>query len=360
MGATHSPRIGIIGGLGNEAMVDLLKKIQTVTHDTPPAFIAFGNSRLAYKPEEVGKHWQPEDLPEQRRVDTARYTLRLMQHLGVDSLGLACNSAHSLFRELLQDIPLPFVDMLKQTATTLEGTSSNVLVMGVDSLIHSGLYQSALTEKGVTSTSPNPENQKKVMAAIYDPEFGIKTAKITEQAERLLCEVITDECTRQQCKLVVLGCTELPLALTSESCQRFKQNGWIPQNIDVIDASSVLAQALVDAISPQNSENEGNGLAQPLSLFAGNNLDWFPPLTFKVNSLEQAIDIQQAIFDSCCDYLAKQGKGITGSYWHLPTLFFSQTETDIEQSLSELGITAHSGDCQLSELVDNVLPAFYS
>ena len=215
--------IGVVGGLGNEAMVDLATKMSVVPGHENNDYVFYGNSRLAYKPAEVGFDWLPTDIPERRKLATAVYTSRILQFLGCGVLGLACNSAHPLFREIIADIPVRFVDMIHETACCLKDESGKVLILGVSSLVESGLYQDALAENRVACVSPSPVNQKKIMSAIYDSSFGIKTAKITAQAESLLCEVLMDEYEKQGCRRVVLGCTELPLALTVESCGRFKK-----------------------------------------------------------------------------------------------------------------------------------------
>ena len=347
-------RIGIIGGMGNEAMVDLMAKISSLPEHKECQFVAFGNARLAYKPQEILQQWLPTDIPELRKFDTAVYTLRLMQYLAVDHLGLACNSAHELFRRILPDIPVTFVDMIKQTATSLQGCQDTVLVMGVNSLIESGLYQTALTEQGIKATQPAVENQVKIMEAIYNPDFGIKTAKITQQAETLLCEVICDEIAKQGCTKVILGCTELPLALTASSCQRFKAQGMLPLNVEVIDASMALAQALV------STQGQSEALIQPLVTYQGQHLDWATPLAFNVSSLDQAIMIQQRIFDYTVHYLTERNQSLAGSYFHLPTLFFTESATDIKQKLVDLNVDVYSDINILDKIITNKLANYYS
>lgn len=348
------PRIGIIGGMGNEAMVDLMVKMTLLPAHREYQFVAFGNARLAYKPQEVMQKWLPTDIPELRKFDTAAYTLRLMQYLAVDHIGLACNSAHELFRRILPNIPVTFVDMINQTATSLQGCQDKVLVMGVNSLVESGLYQTALTAKGITATQPSVANQAKIMESIYNPSFGIKTAKITQQAEILLCEVISEEMEKQGCTKVVLGCTELPLALTATSCQRFKVEGMLPANVEVIDASMALAQALV------SYQGKSEPLAQPLATYQGQHLDWSTPLAFKVSSLAQSVIIQQRIFDYTVDYLTERNQSLTGSYFHLPTLFFSESATDIEQKLLALDINVYSDINILDKIITDKLANYYS
>jgi len=347
-------RIGIIGGLGNEAMVDLVNKIARAPNHTEHEYLVFGNSRLAYKPEEVAQKWLPTDPPERRKYDTALYTVRLMQHLGATAMGLACNSAHELFREILADVPVPFIDMLKETAATEQGKTQDILVMGVTGLMESGLYQQALAEVGVSSFSPSSENQPKVMDAIYNSEFGIKTAQITPQAEQLLCEVITDEASRSSFNKVVLGCTELPLVLTPENVARFKANDMLPDNIEVIDASMVLANKLASA------NGQAYELGEPMASFRGEDLDWFLPFAVEVTSLASIAEVQKRVFALTAQYAKSQNKAITGSYAHLPMLYFSKQALDVKEKLIQLDIEPIAEDKLTKQRVLDALAQHFS
>lgn len=321
---------GIIGGLGNEAMVDLVQKILEVPGHESKSFVVYGNSRLAYKPEEVSRVWQPDDEPELRKHATAVHTARIMQSMGCGAVGLACNSAHELFREVFADIPVHFVDMIHETARTMADSKGRVLVLGVTSLVESGLYQKALERYGVEAVKASPENQEKVMAAIYDTGFGIKTAQITDEAQGLLCDVINEEYSRQGCRSVVLGCTELPLALTAQSCARFKEKGLIPEDVSVVDASAVLARRLV--------ETEFTAQSVKPDLTLPEHVDWFPPAAFRLPSVKDVVRVQNNVIDLTVRFLKAKGRSIEGSYMHLPTLFITGEVTGFEDSLSELEV----------------------
>jgi len=325
--------IGIVGGLGNEAMVDLAEKISAHPYQSDRTYIFFGNSRLAYKPNEVDQNWAQTDEPEVRKKETAVYTTRLMQHFGCGTLGLACNSAHDLFRKVISDTPLQLVDMIEETARSLKQGEGNVLVMGVTSLTDSNLYQDALTARGIPATKPSDSNQSKVMSAIYNTDFGIKTAQITPQSEALLCEVIRDEYKNQGCRNVILGCTELPLALTRESCERFRSQGMIPEDITIIDASAVLAEKLSLATGSEKP------LMVPLATFRGPLTDWVMPATFITTTLDEMIDIQNRIFALTAGFLARTGESIQGSYMHLPTLFIVGDAELVKGRLDSAGIS---------------------
>lgn len=321
---------GIIGGLGNEAMVDLVQKILEVPGHESKSFVVYGNSRLAYKPEEVSRVWQPDDEPELRKHATAVHTARIMQSMGCGAVGLACNSAHELFREVFADVPVHFVDMIHETARTMADSKGRVLVLGVTSLVESGLYQKALGQYGVEAVKASPENQEKVMAAIYDTGFGIKTAKITSEAQELLCAVITDEYSRQGCASVVLGCTELPLALTPGSLADFKGKGLIPKEVKVVDASAVLARRLVEF------EASSDPVKPDLTL--PDHADWLPPAVFKLPSLAELVRVQNDVIELTVQFLKTKGRAIEGSYMHLPTLFITGEVTGFKERLSELEI----------------------
>lgn len=341
--------VGIIGGLGNEAMVDLAKKIQLVPGYEQNCYVFFGNSRLAYKPHEIGQKWSPDDEPELRKKATAEHTSRMMQYLGCGPVGLACNSAHELFREVMSDLPLTFVDMIYETAQSLKSVGTKVLVLGVDSLVESGLYHRALEKYGVEAVSPSAENMVKVMSAIYDTGFGIKTAKITPEAENLLCEVIADECARQGCGAAVLGCTELPLALTAASCTRFKDQGSIPNDLKIVDASDVLAQSLVKAVADASSSDS-------MDMTPAADVDWFSPVTFMVDSLDELVVVQEKVIRLTIEHLDKAGKKLEGSYMHLPTLFAVGNVPGFADRAAKLDLNMLNSDSDL----DSILPEIFA
>ncbi len=328
--------VGVIGGLGNEAMVDLSEKITAIPGHEKRNWVLFGNSRLAYKPSELELMGSGQDTTELRREATAEHTVELMQYLGCDLLGVACNSAHELFREVLSTRPLPLVDMLKETARSISETSGPVLIMGVTSLVEAGLYQEALKECGHASAIPSAENQAKVMDAIYNTSFGLKTGQVSKDSERLLCEVLSEECQKQGCGHVILGCTEIPLVFTPQDSVRLRGEKRIP-NVHIIDGSNVLAEALVST----TCESATKAIAPPLP---GQHVDWLPPATFHVSSLDEMVAIQRRVFRQTDDFLKQRGLAVMGSYMHLPTLFVAGEMPDAIVKLSALNIQPFSGE----------------
>lgn len=325
---------GVIGGLGNEAMVDLMEKIIGLPETDNRNWIFFGNSRLAYKPGELDQMGTGDTLTERRREATALHTIEVMRFLGCGVVGLACNSAHELFRKVLKTRPLPFVDMIRHTARSIARTRGNVLVMGVTSLINSGLYQAALKECGLTPVVPSADNQARIMCAIYDTSYGLKTGQVSRKSETLLCQAMTEECKRHGCSHVVLGCTEIPLVFTPRACARLREEQRIPHDVEIIDGSAVLAGALASTRCVPPVKEMSVPVPQK-------DVDWLPPAAFHVHSLAEAVSIQRSIFQLTQAFCRDRGQIVKGSYMHLPTLFLVGPLSATATILAQLHVPLH-------------------
>jgi aspartate/glutamate racemase len=325
-------------------MVDLLEKIIDLPGTDKGNWIVFGNSRLAYRPDELDLMDGKKTTTERRREATALHTIEVMRFLGCGAVGLACNSAHEVFRKVLETRPLPFVDMIRHTARSISHAPGRVLVMGVTSLIQAGLYQDALKECGLTAVVPSADNQARIMRAIYDTSFGLKTGQISRESETLLCRVMTAECQRHGCSHVVLGCTEIPLVFTPQACSRLRKEQRIPIDIEIIDGSAVLARALASArFTPSTREVKAPS--------PGKNTDWFPPAAFHVDSLTEAVSIQRSIFRLTNAFYQDQGRIVEGSYMHLPTLFLVGSLSASVAKLADLQVPLRPHGQQLAASV---------
>jgi len=343
--------VGVIGGLGNEAMVDLADKIAAIPGHERRTWVFFGNSRLAYKPDELGAMGGGRSAVERRREATAHHTIAIMQHLGCDLAGVACNSAHELFREVVRARSIPFVDMLRSTARSIPETRGSVLVMGVTSLMESGLYQEALKECGHTPVVPSEGNQARIMDAIYNTSFGLKTGQVSRESEHLLCEALDEECRRQGCSHVILGCTEIPLVFTPENCSRLRDENRIPA-VRIVDGSNVLAQALVSTPCVP-------GDSAPDVPLPGQDVDWFPPAAFEVASLKEMVSIQHRVFRQTDEFLLQQGLAVKGSYMHLPTLFLVGRKAGCPGTFRELNIELTRPQSGKSVVPESTLKAHF-
>ena len=137
---------------------------------------------------------------------------RLLEKCGCTAIAITCNTAH-FFADMIADkIGIPILHMIRETAAALAGRCPGgvVGVMATDGTVQTGLYQKALTERGLTPWTPPAEIQKEVMHQIYD---RVKKGLPCDQESWTRIEAAYR---RAGCAAVVLACTELSVIKADE------------------------------------------------------------------------------------------------------------------------------------------------
>lgn len=222
--------IGIIGGMGPAATVDLFKKIVENTDaandaghvrvymdcyptipDRTKAILGEGESPVPYLAESAEK----------------------LAAIGADFLIMPCNTSHYFYKELSQKSPIPVMNMIRETAKELHKRGiQKVGVLATDGTVKAGIYQKELAVFGIEAVCPSASGQREVMRLIYE---GVK-ADAKQFSADAMCEVVQDLFT-QGAEVLVLGCSELPLG--------FERYGIPLEN--TVDAVEVLARAAIAA-----------------------------------------------------------------------------------------------------------------
>ena len=137
---------------------------------------------------------------------------RLLEQCGCTAIAITCNTAH-FFADMIADkIGTPILHMIRETAAALAGRCPGgvVGVMATDGTVQTGLYQKALTERGLTPWTPPAEIQKEVMHQIYD---RVKKGLPCDQESWARIEAAY---LQAGCAAVVLACTELSVIKADE------------------------------------------------------------------------------------------------------------------------------------------------
>ncbi len=247
--AANKKLIGIVGGMGPMAGVDLSKKIinQTIAtkdQDHLPQIL----------------YSRPQNITDRTAfilgdvTENPAYSifsiLRKLESLGVTVAGMACNSAHAprIFDVIVECLnnsksKLILLNMVEEVAKVIKKQFSSLNRVGVlatKGTVKANQYR--LLEKfGLKVLYPTEAVQEKVHQAIYHPAYGIKSVSgsITIKARQDL-EQAASSLIQKKAEIIVLGCTELPLA--------FKTNNF--RGIPLIDSNLVLARALIHAVDP--------------------------------------------------------------------------------------------------------------
>jgi len=245
------PMIGIVGGVGPYAGLDLARKVfdNTVAsrdQDHLPLVLLSLPSEIADR-----TAYLLGELQENPGRALAEVVLKL-EEIGATAVGIPCNTAHApeifglmmqILREKGSELTVPH--MIQETVKTIQKRLPSVRRVGVLSTTgtyESGLYPQYLERAGLEAVVPDRELQQKVHEAIYSTEFGIKAHSnpVTAKAVRIVKDAIR-KLHRQGAEAIILGCTELPLAVTE------KEVAGCP----VIDPTEILARTLILETYPQ-------------------------------------------------------------------------------------------------------------
>ena len=246
------PILGVLGGMGPYAGLDLVRKIFDETQagtdqeHLPVALLSYSHrilDRSAYLFGEIDEN------PADAITDVARR----LDGLGATVAGLPCNSAHApaifeVVREKLRASghQIRVLHMIEEAARYAREVAHGIRRIGALStlaLYRLGLYPQAIEAAGFEAVVPDEDVQTNLVnAAIYDPVYGIKAQSnpATETARQHLLDAIA-HLRDKGAEAVILGCTELPLAI-----EETMLDGTL-----LIDPTRALARALIRETYPE-------------------------------------------------------------------------------------------------------------
>ena len=133
---------------------------------------------------------------------------------GADFLICPDNTIHQAFDLIEHRSPRPWLHIAREVAceATRRG-HKNIGVLGTRSLMESRVYPEALQSAGFDYRIPNAQQREKINHIIFDE---LVNAQFLPRSQEYFTEVIRD-LRSEGCDAVVLGCTEIPLIVTSES-----------------------------------------------------------------------------------------------------------------------------------------------
>lgn len=241
--------LGIIGGMGPLATVNLFEKIVFHTEancDQDHIHILIDNNtsipdRTSYL---IGRG---ED-PRKYLIESAKR----LEAMGADYLIMPCNTAHYFYEDIIEEISIPFLNMIEETAKLIKGEYSGISKIGLlatEGTCKTGIYERIFNEYEIEIVKPTKTYQKYVTDFIY----GIKEDRDEINVEGLYKAV--EDMKKKDVEIFILGCTELsvgyrmfemegnyvdPLEIIAIGAINFagknaKKCSWSYQNIDIIE-----------------------------------------------------------------------------------------------------------------------------
>jgi len=222
-------RVGILGGMGPAAAIDLQAKILAAT----PAATDAGHLPLVV--------WNVPQVPDrvaavlghgESPVPAMLAGVRALEAAGCEAFAIACNTAHHWAGELAAGAGIPLLHIADAAIAEMAAQPAPPLRVGLlatRGTLAAAFYGERLARHGFDWIVPTGEEQAdlvdRAIARVKAGDIAAARAPF-EDAARALAGRGAD--------LLLLGCTELPLAAAGADCP-----------VPVLDASTALARAIV-------------------------------------------------------------------------------------------------------------------
>lgn len=221
--------IGILGGMGPEATVDLFRRIIRATPAKKDQdhirVIIDSNPKIPDRTASiVGEGFSP--------IGEMKKTAKNLERAGADLIVIPCNTAHFFYENLKKSVRIPILNMVELTAQTIKEKFPHVRkagLIGTSGTVRAGIYNRALEKNDVDVVYPSEKLQDEVMEAIYG---SMKAGRVLEGKE--IIAKVTTYLIEEGVEIIICGCTEVSLVLKS---------GDVP--IPVIDPLQILAETAV-------------------------------------------------------------------------------------------------------------------
>lgn len=222
--------VGIIGGMGPAATVDLMQRIidgTPASDDADHLHLMVDNnprvpSRIAALLEGSGESPAPSLAQMARGLEAA----------GAELLAMPCNTAHHYLDDIAAAVRIPVIDMIDEVGRRLRDLNPSPARVGL--LASTAVQRIALYERGLAPYRmqvlfPEPAQQGALMLLIR----AVKAGQVSTAQQQELGRA-ADNLLQQGAECLVIACTELSTLA-----------GQLDPGVPLVDAAQVLAEAVI-------------------------------------------------------------------------------------------------------------------
>lgn len=221
--------IGILGGMGPEATIDLFYKIIKFTPAEKDQehlrIIIDNNPKIPDRTAAIlGKGEDP--LP------ALQETAQNLEKAGADFIVIPCNTAHYFLSSIQESVNIPVLNMIEETAKETKKRIPQIKKVGL--LASIGVYKSEIYHQrfkkfNIEVISPEEKDKEEIMKVIYT----IKAGDLSKEVKKNILK-ITQKLIDKGAEAIIAGCTEIPLILKEGDV-----------SVPLIDSTQILAKAAV-------------------------------------------------------------------------------------------------------------------
>ena len=222
--------VGIIGGMGPAATVDLMARIVRLSpakSDQDGIRMLVDNNPHVPDRNKAIAGTGPSHAP------ILAAMARGLEAHGADFLVMACNTAHAFQGAIVDAVAIPFLSIIEETvaaAKSLHSPPKTVALLAAAGCLDARLYQDAFEAKGIRALVPEGQVRENFMQVLYEIKAGD-----TGPSARRKMKAIAEYLVSLGGEAVIAGCTEVPLVLQQDDLA-----------CAFIDSTERLAQATVD------------------------------------------------------------------------------------------------------------------
>ncbi len=205
-------KIGIMGGMGPMATVDLMKKIILATPaKTDQEHIPMLVDNAPQIPDRTKAIMGQGESP----VPAMTKSAQRLESGGADFIIIACNTAHYFLPEVAPKVKIPVLSIIEVAVSCAQAKGyKSVGLLATSGTIRTGLYQKALEAKTLKCITPKADKQHLIDDMIYDGVKAGNAAYDTTEVRQLLQEM-----QQEGAEAFILGCTEVPVAVAMYNLQ---------------------------------------------------------------------------------------------------------------------------------------------
>jgi aspartate racemase len=219
--------VGILGGMGPEATVDLMRRVIAATparDDLDHIHLLVDNnpkvpSRIAALIEGTGSDPAPTIIEMAKRLEVG----------GADVLAIACNTAHAYADRVRSATSIPLLDMVDLTTRQTSRMTlkhGRVGILASSAVVKLGLYHRGLSAHGSLVT---PADQDGLMDIIRAVKRGDSGPRNRERFANIAHDLMRDSV-----DVLLIACTELSVLADS-----------VDQAVPTLDALEILAREII-------------------------------------------------------------------------------------------------------------------
>ena len=224
-------RLGVLGGMGPQATNTfyqfIIDRTDALTDQDHVNALILSDSGIPDRTAAILGSEQQREAVCQRLLAGAR----LLEGAGCTCIPVPCNTAHYFLDRVQEQIRIPILHMIRETAKTLaaQGKTRPGIVATVGT-IQSGLYQKEFAALGIQAVIPSDPAQAQAMSLIYD---DIKSGRDGDPQK---FAAVHRDLLAQGCDCAVLACTEMSVFASQHHLPPF-----------YTDAMAILAERSVQA-----------------------------------------------------------------------------------------------------------------